>query len=368
MKNITILIDQFYQHGGIEKLVAIKANYWSKTFGYKVNIISTENKGEKLIYDIDKRIIFKDLSINYNRTKSYFSPKNLFLFVKNLIKIQTYILKEKPDIIIVASHIPITYILPFLYRGKTKISKEIHFTQYYRSKQKTSIKKRIFQYVESKYDSIIVLSKEEKSFYKTDNVIVIPNPTIIEPDALKISNTNKDNIAVTIARFAPVKRLDLLVDIWRKVIDKGIQWKLHIYGDTNNEYAKEILKKIEEYKLQNDIILKGSTNKVNEVLRNSKVSLLVSEQECFPMIILESFSVGTPVISFDCPTGPRNIIIDNKNGLLVENDNIDAFVSIFEKFSDDSSLQEELANNAFVSSEKYSIESIMKEWQTKVLN
>jgi glycosyltransferase involved in cell wall biosynthesis len=288
------------------------------------------------------------------------------LFVKNLYKIQSHIIKEKPDFIIVASHIPITYILPFLYKRKTKIIKEIHYTQFYRIKREKNLKQKFFKYVESKYNALIVLSQEEKSFYKTKNVVVIPNPTII---SLKPKNiVKKDNIATTIARFAPVKRLELLIDIWKELIKKQVNWQLHIYGNADNDYGKKIKDLIDKSQLQESVILKGMTNQVNEVLNKSKVSLLVSEQECFPMIILESFAVGVPVISFDCPTGPRNIITDKKDGLLIENNQIDDFVSIFEKFSKDLSLQKSLSANALLSADKYKVEKVMNEWQTKIFN
>ena len=81
MKKIAIFVDQLHQHGGIEKLVAIKANYWASQFNYKVSIISTENKNKPLIYNFNSQVIFKDLAINYNRLKSYFSPKNLLLLI-----------------------------------------------------------------------------------------------------------------------------------------------------------------------------------------------------------------------------------------------------------------------------------------------
>lgn len=365
---IVILVDQFYKHGGIEKLVAIKANYWSAVFGYDVNIISTENKGNPLIYKLNSKISFDNLNIDYNRKKSYFSVKNIFLLLKNLYKIQKYIINKKPNFVIVASHIPITYVLPFLWKRKTKIIKEIHFTQFYRTKRKKNIKSLLFKFIESHYDKIIVLSKEEKTFYTTDNIEVIANPIEGKSNTDNTAIIGRQNIATTVARFAPVKRLELLVAIWDKLIKNGIEWELHIYGNYKNEYGKTISELIKEKKLENFVFLKGVTNDVNNVLKTSRVSLLTSAQECFPMIILESFSVSVPVISFDCPTGPRNIIKNNKNGILIENNNIDAFVNSFEKFAKSITLQKTLAKGAYESSNNYQIDQIMNQWNSKIFN
>ena len=93
MKKIAIFVDQLTQHGGIEKLVAIKANYWATKFNYKVTVISTENKNQPLIYKLDPKVHFMDLKINYKRLKSYFSLQNLLLLAINILKVQNYILK-----------------------------------------------------------------------------------------------------------------------------------------------------------------------------------------------------------------------------------------------------------------------------------
>jgi glycosyltransferase involved in cell wall biosynthesis len=364
MKKILILIDQFYEYGGIEKLVSLKANYWSKNFSYDVTLVCTENKGKPFAYELDPSVDFIDLEINYNRSISYFSLKNMLLLLKNIIKLQIYIMRENPDFIVVASHIPITYCLPFLKLGKTKIIKEFHFTQYYRKKSK-SLKKFIFNFIESRYNKLIVLSHEEANYYNTNNVEVIANP--IENKLVLVRPIEKQKIALAVVRFAPVKRLELMVSAWKIFIDKGNKdWKLHIYGDYNNEYGIKIKNLVKHLKLYNYIIFNGRSDRVLEEVSKSKVLLLTSSQECFPMVILEAQSVGTPVISFDCPTGPRNIINDNKNGILVENNNIELFAEKLNTFASDTDMQERLSKNALINAEKYSIDKIMDRWRSKV--
>ena len=73
-------------------------------------------------------------------------------------------------------------------------------------------------------------------------------------------------------------------------------------------------------------------------------------------------SVGIPVISFDCPTGPRNIIHHNVDGILVEYNNIDNFVNELIRFDSDEDLQKKLSNNSKENARKYSLELIMNQW------
>lgn len=366
MKKIAILIDQFHEHGGIEKLVSIKANYWSKYFNYDVTLIATENKNKPFVYKLEESVKFMDLEINYNRNKSYFSSENLTLFLKNISLIQKYINKNMPDFILVASHIPITYILPFLSLKKTKIIKEFHFTQFYR-KNKVNFKSKVFNYIESKYDKLVVLSKEERKFYKTPNVVIIPNPITTQIDK---SNFKKENTMSVVCRFAPVKQLEILVESWKLLVEKTptLEWKLNIYGDYKNDYGYKIQNLIKNYQLEETIKLKGQSDDVLKKIQNSKVLLITSSQECFPMVILEAQSVGVPVISFDCPTGPRNIINDYKDGLLVEHNNIEEFTNKLSEFISDENLQNKLILNSYDNANKYTLEKIMKFWKEEVFN
>jgi len=365
MKKVAILIDQFYEYGGIEKLVELKANYWSTNFNYDITIISTENKGKPYVYQLEHSITFLDFEIDYNRSISYFTIKNILLLIKNIIKLQMYIIKEKPDFIMVASHIPITYVLPFLILKRTKIIKEFHFTQYFRGNKPDGLKSQLFKYVENMYYKLIILSAEEASYYKSNNIEVIPNPVVGTIPVRKNNSTKK--IASAVVRFAPVKRLELMIEAWSIFIENDNKdWKLHIYGDYNNEYGTEMIDLVNNLKLSNYVIFKGQTDKVLNEVRKSKVLLLTSSQECFPMVILEAQSVGVPVISFDCPTGPRNIINNHIDGILVENNNVTMFAEALNTFAIDDKLQDKLSKNALINAQRYTIDKVMNTWKEKV--
>lgn len=365
MKKITILVDQLHSHGGIEKLVALKANYWSAVFGYEVTIVSTEQGGEPTIYNLSDKVKFIDLAIDYERGKSYFSFVNAIKAIRNLFKIQNYILRENPDFILVASHIPVTYFLPFLNR-KAKIIKEFHFTKFERARQ-TGFKNNIINYIEGKYDFLAVLSEEEKAFYPSDNVVVIPNPIEI-PTKIPHQIAANENIAVAVVRFAPVKQLDKMIAVWKIFHAQNPSWKLHIFGGTGTDYFKKIEQLVLNENLQNSVIFKGQSDAIQKEISRGKVLLMTSEQECFPMVILEANSVGIPVISFDSPTGPRNIIHHKKDGILVDYNNCDSFATELEVFASDAVLQQFLSDNARQNANNYSIEKIMDKWNDLIFN
>lgn len=363
MKKIVILVDQLHSHGGIEKLVALKANYWATVFGYDITILSTEQENQPIIYELSDKVKFVDLKINYNRNKSYFSIENLFKFLKNSWLIQNHLFQNKPDFVLVASHIPATYLVPFLIT-KAKTIKEFHFSKF--SRNNIGIKNKVLTFIESKYDYLAVLSNEERQFYFSNNVVVIPNPIEKEVSfSLKPIN-ERSNFAVSILRFAPVKRLEKMVEIWADFCKNNKSWKLHIFGTIGNEYYQSIFELVKNRNMQDFIIFKGQTDNVHRELAQSKLLLMTSEQECFPMVILEAQQIGVPVISFDCPTGPRNIIHNNEDGVLIENNNNDAFVAKLNEVVVDSPKLDLMSKKAQLNASQYSLDAIMNQWNDKI--
>ena len=363
MKTILILVDQFYLHGGIEKLVAIKANYWADKFGYKVIIVSTEQQDNEKIYPLSDKVIFEDLDINFHRGVSFFHHKNLKKLSLNFRKVKNTIKTYNPDLILVASHIPMTYLLPFV-KTKAKIAKEFHFSKHARIDTQ---KDKLFQIIENKYDFLIVLSEEEKQFYNSDKAVVIPNPIEISTAITLQDIKNKERIAAAILRFAPVKQLDKMVAAWEIFHQNEKDWKLFIYGDTQEAYYKEIKQLVEEKKLENTIIFKGKTNNVYKALQEVSILLMTSANECFPMVILEANSCGVPVISFDSPTGPRNIIQNNVDGIIVALNDINVFAKHLTALAANDKMRIEMSIYAVENSKKYQLDKIMDLWKTKII-
>ena len=361
MKTIVILIDQLYTHGGIERLVAIKANYWTEKFGYKVIIISTEQQNKTPVYQLSDEVDFIDIDIRYHRKISFFHRRNLKKIFSNVKELMKIINDKKPDFNVVASHIPITYILPFL-NTKAKIIKEFHYSKFNRLKTK---KENFFSSIEKRYDYLVVLSPEEKTFYSSKNVKVIPNPVVTLP--LIVANINeKENIAGAVLRFAPVKQIEKMVEAWERFYLHNKNWKLHIYGATNNEYFNKISKLVADKNLEETVIFKGQTDDVVSAFKEMKLLLMTSANECFPMVILEANSCGVPVISFDSPTGPRNIITHNVDGLIVPLNDCAKFGDELEHLVKNGERLRFMSENAVIKANKYLIDDIMLLWKNQI--
>ena len=358
MKKIFILIDQMHSHGGIEKLVSIKANYWSEVFGYEVTIISTEQKELPKVYNLSEKVNFIDLGINFHREISFFHPRNLAKLVRNISKIRKIARKEKPDFILVASHIPLTYVLPFM-NTDAKTIKEFHFSKY---NKKTSIKEKVFSFSEKFYNYLVVLSDEEKRYYPSHNVVVITNP-VEKPGFVPKKVNERQNRAAAVFRITPVKQIPKMIDAWESFFKKNPDWELHLFGTGEKEYVDSLNELVKEKNLENSIFFCGQSSEIFKELNEVKMLLMTSQHECFPMVLLEAASVGVPAVSFDIPTGPRNIITDQENGFLVPAYDVERFVLAMSCLAENKELLEKMSINALKNAERFQLDRIMHQWK-----
>ncbi|GGK29046.1 glycosyl transferase [Yeosuana aromativorans] len=361
---IVFIIDQVYRHGGIERVLSIKANYLSKLKNFDIHIITTEQKNNESCYSFNDLIKFKDLNINYHRNKSYFHPKNLIKVPSHILKINAALKTINPNTVVVCSHSVDTYFLPFIRKKIPKI-KEFHYSKFIevdkRTNQTSFFKKLFFKFadfVESKYDKLVILNRDEAHYYKSNNIKIIPNPLTFYPENVSPLQNPK---VISAGRIAPVKRFDTLIDIWELVYKKNQQWQLHIYGNGEPDYIEFLQSKIKEKKLSDHVFLKGATSDIQNKMLHSSLFVMTSDNECFPLVLLEAQACGLPIISFDCPNGPRNIIKADAGKLIMMQDVIGFSESILNMISNPDELNK-YGSNARRHAQEFKVESIMELW------
>jgi len=358
---IVYVVEQFYLHGGIEKITAEKVN-WLASKGHEVYLISNQQFDKPLVYLLDDKVIFLDLKINYISGKSYFYPTNLCKVPKHFSKLKKELKKIKPDIAVITSLQFDFYFLPFISNFKT--IREHHASRYFFTKEwlkKQSIAKRfkykVNHWIEGKYSHNLVLTKDELQHYNVKNISVIPNSIKIR----KKLKTDLDNKTVISAgRIAPVKGFEKLIEAWQIVAKNHADWKLNIYGDGDVKYKKILQNKIDVLHLQHQICLCGQTDDLEEKLCKSSIYAMSSKTECFPMVLLEAQAVGLPVVSFNCPYGPKNIITEGQDGLLVKDQSVEALANALLKLISNNVLRENMGKQGFLNSIAYDVNNIME--------
>lgn len=188
---------------------------------------------------------------------------------------------------------------------------------------------------------------------------VIPNFTDINP--FQKNSSLSDKVVLACGRLEEeVKRFDLLLQIWSIVHVKMPEWILRIVGDGDSSLLH---KKAEELKINNSIRFVGRCNDMSVEYLRSSLFTLTSKYESFSLVIIEAKSFGIPVVSFDCPFGPREIVRNEIDGLLIENDSAEAFSKAMIRLMKDKELRQNMGRCATLDYlNRWNVNKIIDKW------
>jgi len=340
MKKILFIIYGLKNKGGSERVATELANMLVES--HEIDIIC--KKSDEIAYEIDRRvnIIYVDKS-----------GLALILDYKKQAE------KKQYDYVVIHSMTRLTVSLILVgLRHPNLISLE-HIS----SESNGFILKLLKRVLYSRLKDIAVLTNKDKKFYDKfhNSVRVIRNPSPFKEHKLYKKTNNK---IIAIGSLIKRKGFDRLIEAWREIEPYSKDFVLEIYG--KGEEKENLKKLISQYDLKK-VHLMGQTEEVYEIYKSASMFIMTSHFEGLPMVLIEAQSLGLPIISYDCPYGHSEIIIDNINGYLVENSNQIDLVKKVIFLINNPSERDSLSNNALLSSKRFSVEKISKDWK-KLLN
>ena len=368
---IVYCIPSIYYPSGMERVVTLKANYFAEVYGYEVVIILTDGKDKKPFYSLSPLVRIINLDINYDELygKSFLKKTVLYLKKQRIFKnrLRDCLFNLKPDISISTLRREINF-FNSIKDGSIKIG-EIHFSKAnyrdFKGEKIINIVQKLIAffwmrqliYQLKKLDRFITLTEEDKMLWtELKNVQTINNPLSFFPDRFSQCG-NKQIIAA--GRYVPQKGFDLLIEAWDLVEKKHPDWKLLIFGDGDRKLLENIIIK---NNLQN-CYLKHSTNDIASEFINSSIYVLSSRFEGFGMVIIEAMVCGVPPIAFDCPCGPKDIINNLKDGILVNSGDINELAEKICFLIENEDIRKDMGSNARKNAERFKIEHIAEQWK-----
>lgn len=370
-RRIAYCTPSLYIAGGVERVLTTKANYFADVLGYEIYIILTDGKGKEPYYKLSPKIKVIHLDINFEELwhLSFLRKIPVYLKKQQMFKRKlTEILMEiKPDITVSLLRREINFITS-IKDGSKKVG-EIHVNKLnYRNfeSNNTNIVKKLFSKwwmgnlisKLEKLDKFVVLSNEDKGYWnELDNVEVISNPLPFVP---RKECTLDSHRVIAVGRYVYQKGFDLLLDAWKIVNKKHPTWELHVYGNGDKTpYVEQVL--------HNDIkncFLEDAVNNIDEKYAKSSIFVLSSRFEGFVMVLVEAMSCGLSCVSFACPCGPKDMITDGIDGLLVENGNVEELANKICYLIENEDIRKEMGKRAKINIQRYKEENIMSQWQT----
>ena len=354
MLNICFLSGDMSRTGGTERVLSIIANELSKQKNkFNIHILSITNENNTSYFNLENEIkndrILKSKDVNFK--------KQYFQVVKG---IRHYIKENNIDILIDVEVIASLFSIPATRFTKTKLISWEHFNFY----EDNGSHLRIYaRKLAARFSNcIITLTEHDKQNYLNNldikgKVEYIYNP-IEEVDDVECNIKSKQIISV--GRLTYQKGFDMLCDVAKVVLKDNKGWKWLILGD--GEDKDKLRSKIKEYGLENKLILKGNVSNVEEYYKNSSLYVMTSRFEGLPMTLLEAKTYKLPIVSFNCLTGPSEIVKNNINGYLINPENVEAMSNKLNILMNDENKLKEFSSNAQIDIEKFELKPIIEKW------
>lgn len=357
--------------GGIERVLSVKANYFAEKLGYEVHIIITDGKGSEPFFYLDPSIQVHQLDINYDeylplycRFFAFFRKRKLH--IKRLNKL---LFQIQPDITILLVRREVSFIHKIADKSIKIAENHIDKNRYL-----TSINSSLAKYIPhflleywkrqcikkiKSLDKFIVLTHEDKQAWgELENVVVIPNPLTFLPDKISLY-TSKQVIAV--GRYDRQKGFDMLISAWKMVAMKYPDWILRIFGD--GPLRRELELQVTQEGIGNNCFLDFPVKNIADKYAESSIYVLSSRFEGFGLVIIEAMCCGLPVVSFACPCGPRDIIRDQEDGILVEKENVKSLEQNILRLIENGEERRQMGKNALRNVQRYRMENIAILWK-----
>ena len=354
-KHIAILCSRLDLPGGIERAVVNTANLFAEK-GQQVTLIILDETGNSY-YAIGPGIkkIQQPLSFGITHEGNMISRKIRLL--SDVLRLRKIFKQVKPDIII-SSEYPFS--IAAVLTGAKKYAKVYAWEHHHHgwidmNKFWTLLRNKAYP----RLHGIICLNNDEAKYYSEfTRTFVVPNA--VKNESSGISDLNSHSI-LSVGWLIPRKGIDMLLKVATAILKKHPGWTWKIIGD--GEMKADVLNCISSEKLEGRLILQQPTGAdLSEEYINSSLFILTSRFEAFPMVLLEAQSFGIPCISFDCPSGPADIIIDQVNGLLIEKENVGQMIIAIDELIVDEEKRKELGRNAIRDIDRFSLNSIYKKW------
>lgn len=348
-------------HGGIERVVTDKVNWLVEYGGCDVCLLTVNQGNHPLVFPLNSKVNYYDLNIMFHHIfsdrlwKRYF---RLFQLRRLFRKRLSERIKEfSPDIIICTRLDNISDVM--MVKGRIPVVYEAHNFFLACKYDKYSFLQRLqitsWHYALKKVDMIVALTQGDASEWKKhySKVQVIPNVVHLNDTGRYSDCHNK--VALFVGRISYQKDLQSLLRIWKLVNQRYPDWKLHIFGccDKNNNELSDMC---------DGIVIHHPSNKVNYEYLNSSMLLLTSRFEPFGLALSEAMSCGLPVVAFDCPYGPADIITDGIDGFIIRDRSIEEFVDKVCLLIENEDLRCKMGRAGVLSSQRYTDKIIMSQW------
>lgn len=345
MKRLCLVIPSI-KPGGMERVMAVLANYFADN-GLEVHLILF-GKGE-IFYFINPKVVIHEPDFYLDRIGHIYYKVKVLLFLRNKLK------SLKPYSVMSFGEMFNSFVL----LSALGLKLQIYVSDRTRPDKRWGVfHETLRRFIYPKAAGIIAQTAYSKSYLANvtghQNIRVIPNPI----KTVEIKKNKRKNVILFVGRLISTKRVDILLKLFSQ--SHYQEWELWIIGDGHlRSYLEDYSEKLGLSKI---VKFWGNQREIGEFYQQSKIFAFTSVSEGFPNALLEAMTWGLACVSFDCKSGPSDVIIDNYNGFLIPLMDTDEFLQKLKLLQTNEDLVNHFSENAVLSSQQYTLEKIGQEY------
>lgn len=350
--------------GGIERILVDKMNYMAERYGMDVYFLTSDQGSHPITYHLSERVHHEDLGVFFYQQYRFHGLRRLMVTWK-INRQYRHLLGERlqiirPDLIVCTTADKIGAIgrlkgnVPLVVESHSICSRTLNHGGTWLQKV---LFRNYFLNSLSKVDYVVALTEGDAKEWRKYHPQVMVIPNFIHPHEEYISDCSSKK-AIFVGRFDYQKRAQDAICIWKKVRECHPDWTLDIFGD--GDMYQEICSLAASV---GGIVIHQPTPNIFEAYQECSFLISTSLFEPFGLVIPEAMSCGLPVVAFDCPYGPADIISDGNNGFLVQNRNEEEFAHKLCLLMEDETLRVRLGKAAISSAQHFSLEKILPMWK-----
>ena len=360
--HIAILCSRLDQPGGTERAIVNLANLMA-SHGHPVTLVVLDDT-EGLFYTIRDSI-----SVVYRKMDFGITPKGNFISRKRSLyrdvqQLKKLMLQIKPDFVIGSEyHLTITGWLASRKLDLKVFAWEHHHLFWIKKNRFWTF---LFRTIYPKLDAVVCQNETEKKLYDQMDCRAIVIPYSLQDKKVEQASLDTPQL-LTVGWLIRRKGVDLIPSIAEKLASQFPQWKWKIIG--RGEEYEELKKLIHEKNLSGFLTIQAPLNQdLEQEYLGSSIYVMTSRFECLPMVLLEAGSHGLPAVAFDCPTGPADIIRNEKDGYLIPLEDVEGMANALASLMANEEKRKAFGSAALGGSKRYSAERIYEMWGKALAN
>lgn len=352
--NICFYSGDITNSGGTERVAIIIANELNKFEKYNVSFLSLVEKKAEPFFELDSEI---------SRHTIYDHVVRGITHIVGIINRTRKIIKEQNiDVLIDIDGILDMYTLPTKLFTKVKIISWEHYNFY--QHPVVPYRKYTRKMAARWADAIVTLTEEDMGYYTSNLHVRCPIQCIYNPIIWKESTQEYDSeskMILSAGRLTYQKGFDILIDVAALFLKDYPDWNWVVLGDGEDREMLE--RKVREKGLDRQLLFPGNVDNIDEYYAKASLFVMTSRFEGLPMTLLETKPYKLPLVSFDCKTGPRELINDGANGYLISAFNQVQMKDRICQLIEDREKRIEFSKHAQYNIERFEKKEIIDKWE-----